>query len=139
MDPYLSPNSIDLVNPYSPPTSHPEPHRTSSAPTVVQLQTSVTPRSVPSELAYSADPAPTHAPQPPAPPPIPPQLVAQLQWDWDVTPEDKAHFDRFFDTLDPWRTGFVEGEAAAPFFSKSKLPEVSLAQIWYVSPLERFC
>ncbi|KAH8102894.1 EF-hand [Cristinia sonorae] len=51
-------------------------------------------------------------------------------WNWDVTPAEKASSDRFFDMLDPWKHGYIEGEAAVPFMSKSKLPESVLADIW---------
>lgn len=52
---------------------------------------------------------------------------------WDVTPEEKAKADGFYDTLDPQRRGFIEGDVAVPFMLGSKLPEVLLAQIWYVA------
>lgn len=53
-------------------------------------------------------------------------------WTWDVTPAEKASSDRFFDTLDPWKHGYIEGETAVPFMSKSKLSEHILANIWCV-------
>ena len=75
--------------------------------------------------------------QPPPIPPRPRQAFAKVQW--DVTEKDKTVSDRWFDTLDPWKTGYVDGEVAAPFFSKSKLPKSSLVQIWYVtSPIANF-
>ncbi|KAG0000479.1 hypothetical protein BGZ80_004531 [Entomortierella chlamydospora] len=49
---------------------------------------------------------------------------------WDVTPEEKAKFDRFFDQLDKNGTGVVGGEEAGKFFLNSRLPETVLAQIW---------
>ncbi|KAG0285516.1 hypothetical protein BGZ96_010255 [Linnemannia gamsii] len=49
---------------------------------------------------------------------------------WDVSPEEKAKFDRYFDQLDIDHDGFVEGEMAVPFFMESKQPEAVLAQIW---------
>lgn len=86
-----------------------------------------------------AVPRPTPSPQPPVatpspqPPPAPPATPAD--WDWDITPTDKARSDKFFDTLDPWKTGQIDGDAAVPFLSKSKLPDLVLAHIWYVLPL----
>jgi len=38
--------------------------------------------------------------------------------------------DKHFETLDPWRQGYIEGEAAVGFLSKSKLPPPVLAKIW---------
>ncbi|KAF9303273.1 hypothetical protein BGZ74_004073 [Mortierella antarctica] len=54
---------------------------------------------------------------------------------WDVTPEEKAKFDRFFEQLDPSGTGFVGGEDASRFFMNSRLPESVLAQIWDLSDI----
>ncbi|KAF8977281.1 hypothetical protein BGZ46_007505, partial [Entomortierella lignicola] len=54
---------------------------------------------------------------------------------WDVTPEEKAKFDRFFDQLDKTNSGFVGGEEAGKFFLKSTLPESVLAQIWDLSDI----
>ncbi|KAL4244391.1 hypothetical protein ABKN59_010425 [Abortiporus biennis] len=51
-------------------------------------------------------------------------------WNWDVTPKEKARADRFFDMLDPWKNGYIEGEAAVPFLSKSKLEVGVLEKIW---------
>ena len=44
----------------------------------------------------------------------------------------KARFDTFFDALDPWRKGYIEGDVAVPFFAKSKLPDNVMADIWCV-------
>ncbi|KAI7819729.1 hypothetical protein BC939DRAFT_459603 [Gamsiella multidivaricata] len=49
---------------------------------------------------------------------------------WDITPEEKVKFDRFFDQLDKSGTGVVGGEEAGKFFLNSRLPESVLAQIW---------
>jgi len=82
---------------------------------------------------------------------------------WDITPEEKAKFDRFFDQLDKNGTGFVGGEhdivihrkrvlliahqpladtfplligeEAGKFFLNSRLPESVLAQIWDLSDI----
>lgn len=49
-----------------------------------------------------------------------------------MLPAEKARSDKFFDNMDPWKTGFIDGDAAVPFLSKSKLPDEVLAHIWYV-------
>ena len=49
---------------------------------------------------------------------------------WDVTPEEKARFDQFFDSLDTQRRGYIEGDVAVPFMLQSKLSEDVLAQVW---------
>jgi len=49
---------------------------------------------------------------------------------WDVTAEDKTTSDAFFESLDPHRRGFIEGDVAVPFMLESKLPEPLLAHIW---------
>ena len=49
---------------------------------------------------------------------------------WDVSAVEKVQSDRFFDTLDPQKRGFIEGEVAVPFMLESKLSEQLLAQIW---------
>jgi len=64
-------------------------------------------------------------------PPFPgvaPQTIGQ----WDVTAAEKASADRFFDTLDVQRRGFIEGDVAVPFMLQSKLSEDVLAQVWSV-------
>ncbi|KAJ3508199.1 hypothetical protein NLJ89_g5886 [Agrocybe chaxingu] len=50
--------------------------------------------------------------------------------EWDVTPTEKASSDRYFDSLDTHKRGFIEGEVAVPFMLKSQLPGEVLAQIW---------
>ncbi|TRM59402.1 hypothetical protein BD626DRAFT_550246 [Schizophyllum amplum] len=49
---------------------------------------------------------------------------------WDVTPTEKANSDKFFDTLDTAKAGFIEGDVAVPFMLQSNLPEDDLAQVW---------
>lgn len=74
-------------------------------------------------------PAPASANIPPFP------GVAQQQQQqqaWDVTPTEKANSDKFYDTLDAQKRGFIEGDVAVPFMLQSKLPEDVLAQIWCV-------
>ncbi|KFA45447.1 hypothetical protein S40293_10144 [Stachybotrys chartarum IBT 40293] len=50
--------------------------------------------------------------------------------DWAVTPVDKARFDQIYTDLDKTNKGYITGEEAVPFLSKSELPEDTLAQIW---------
>jgi epidermal growth factor receptor substrate 15 len=57
---------------------------------------------------------------------------AAAQIPWDVTAEEKARNDGFFDSLDIAKAGYIEGAAAVPFMLLSNLPEDSLARIWYV-------
>ncbi|KAG0307759.1 hypothetical protein BGZ98_009892 [Dissophora globulifera] len=54
---------------------------------------------------------------------------------WEITPEEKAKFDRFYDQLDKNGTGSVGGEEAGKFFLNSRLPESVLAQIWDLSDI----
>ena len=59
-----------------------------------------------------------------------PPPVTSADWTWEIAAADRASSDKFFDTLDPWKQGYVEGEAAVAFLSKSKLGPEILAQIW---------
>ncbi|KAI5983758.1 hypothetical protein EDD15DRAFT_1834720 [Pisolithus albus] len=63
---------------------------------------------------------------------IPPfsSITAQPSAPWDITPAEKATSDRFFDTLDTLKRGYIEGDVAVPFMLQSKLPEDVLAQVW---------
>ncbi|KAF9264956.1 EF-hand [Marasmius fiardii PR-910] len=54
---------------------------------------------------------------------------------WDVTAEEKANSDRYFDTLDSSKQGIIEGDVAVPFMLESKLPDDVLAHIWDLSDL----
>ncbi|KAK3835615.1 MAG: hypothetical protein J3R72DRAFT_451249 [Linnemannia gamsii] len=56
---------------------------------------------------------------------------------WEISPEEKAKFDRFFDQLDTNGDGFVEGDEAGRFFMNSRLPETVLAQIWDLSDITK--
>ncbi|KAJ7445800.1 hypothetical protein B0H11DRAFT_2162577 [Mycena galericulata] len=78
-------------------------------------------------------------------PPIPPHLPARPsgsassasagafgapQAHWDVTPAEKANADRWFDSLDKQKRGFIQDDVAVPFMLESKLSGDDLAQIW---------
>ncbi|KAG0210500.1 hypothetical protein BGX33_004853 [Mortierella sp. NVP41] len=56
---------------------------------------------------------------------------------WEITPEEKAKFDRFFEQLDANGDGVVGGEEASRFFMNSRLPEAVLAQIWDLSDITK--
>ncbi|KAK7203430.1 hypothetical protein BZA70DRAFT_79921 [Myxozyma melibiosi] len=58
-----------------------------------------------------------------------------VQDDWLITPQQKAHFDSIFATVDREGDGSISGEIAVPFFMTSKLPEDVLAQIWDLSDI----
>ncbi|KAI4171242.1 MAG: hypothetical protein LQ343_004448 [Gyalolechia ehrenbergii] len=49
---------------------------------------------------------------------------------WAITPQDKGTFDQIFSTVDTTNRGFITGDQAVSFFSNSRLPEETLAQIW---------
>ncbi|KAH9048516.1 hypothetical protein EDB84DRAFT_1456393 [Lactarius hengduanensis] len=77
---------------------------------------------------------PRNAPAP-APGPFAAASAAQTQPAWDVTPVEKANADKFFDTLDVQKRGYIEGDVAVPFMIDSKLPEDDLALIWDLADL----
>ncbi|KAH9060032.1 hypothetical protein EDB87DRAFT_1674880 [Lactarius vividus] len=77
---------------------------------------------------------PRNAPVP-VPGPFAVASAAQTQPAWDVTPAEKANADKFFDTLDAQKRGYIEGDVAVPFMIDSKLPEDDLALIWDLADL----
>lgn len=56
---------------------------------------------------------------------------------WDVQPAEKNASDGFFDTLDPARRGFIEGDVAVPFMLQSGLDESTLAQVWDLADIRK--
>jgi epidermal growth factor receptor substrate 15 len=64
------------------------------------------------------------------------QLSAQTTGDWLVTPQEKAHFDTIFETVDTARVGVITGDQAVAFFMKAQLPEEVLAQIWDLADID---
>ncbi|KAH9483828.1 putative calcium-binding protein [Psilocybe cubensis] len=65
--------------------------------------------------------------------PARPQVTGQgngRALEWDVTPAEKASADRYFESLDTQKKGYIEGEVAVPFMLKSNLPGEVLAQVW---------
>ncbi|KAI6030092.1 hypothetical protein EDC04DRAFT_2924248, partial [Pisolithus marmoratus] len=49
---------------------------------------------------------------------------------WDITPDEKAIYDQYFDALDTFERGYLEAEIVVPFMLQSELPEEVLALIW---------
>ncbi|KAF2767515.1 hypothetical protein EJ03DRAFT_147005 [Teratosphaeria nubilosa] len=49
---------------------------------------------------------------------------------WLITLQEKAKYDQFFASIDTQGRGILTGEQAVSFFSDSRLPEETLAQIW---------
>ncbi|KAH9845239.1 putative calcium-binding protein [Teratosphaeria destructans] len=47
-----------------------------------------------------------------------------------ITPQEKVKYDQFFASIDTQGRGILTGEQAVSFFSDSRLPEETLAQIW---------
>ena len=64
------------------------------------------------------------------------QLSAQTTGDWLVTPQEKAHFDTIFETVDTAKVGVITGDQAVAFFMKAQLPEEVLAQIWDLADID---
>ena len=60
----------------------------------------------------------------------PQAALPQNTGDWGISPQEKAHFDTIFSTIDTEHFGHITGEQAVGFFSNSRLPENDLAQIW---------
>ena len=60
----------------------------------------------------------------------PPMSVQTTGPQWLITPQEKAKYDQFFNTVDTQRRGVVTGEQAVRFFSDSGLPEDTLASVW---------
>jgi epidermal growth factor receptor substrate 15 len=61
------------------------------------------------------------------PPPVSAQATGTP---WLVTPQEKAKYDQFFNTIDTQGLGIITGEQAVRFFSDSRLLEETLATIW---------
>ncbi|KAI6030093.1 hypothetical protein EDC04DRAFT_109360 [Pisolithus marmoratus] len=78
-------------------------------------------------LLPSRFPGPTI--QTPTVPPSP-SATGQPFVSWNITPAEKATYDRFFDSLDTLKRGYLEGEVMVPFMLQSKFPEEVLALVW---------
>lgn len=72
------------------------------------------------------------------PPSITPPLAADtastaaVDNTWVVTNELKAKYDTYFAGIDKDLDGFVSGEEVRPLFIASKVPQPTLAHIWWV-------
>ncbi|TKY88183.1 hypothetical protein EX895_002893 [Sporisorium graminicola] len=64
-----------------------------------------------------------------------PRQAAPAAPSWDVTPDEKARADQFFDGLDVSKQGRLDGAAVVPFFMQSKLTESVLAHVWDLSDI----
>ncbi|EMD38666.1 hypothetical protein CERSUDRAFT_82941 [Gelatoporia subvermispora B] len=84
--------------------------------------------------------SPAATSSPPSRPSPSPQFVRDISGapdDWVITATEKTHADKFFDTLDPFRKGYIEADAAVGFFEKSKLPDNVMADIWDLADIDR--
>lgn len=56
--------------------------------------------------------------------------------DWLISPQDKAHYDNIFGTVDTAQAGIISGDQAVSFFLNANLPEETLAQIWDLADID---
>ncbi len=77
-----------------------------------------------------AGPPRTQSPLSRPPYSAPPPTAQPNSNDWAVSPQEKAHFDNLYATLDKSNQGYINGDQAVGFFGNSRLPEEVLAQIW---------
>ncbi|OAX79325.1 hypothetical protein ACJ72_06356 [Emergomyces africanus] len=56
--------------------------------------------------------------------------------DWTITPQEKAHFDTVFTTIDKANLGYITGDQAVEFFTNAQLPEETLASIWDLADID---
>ena len=69
----------------------------------------------------------------------PPDFIApRSQLAWDVSPTEKATADKLFVGLDTPKRGYIEGDVAAPFMTKSKLSRAELSKIWLAASIYSF-
>ncbi|KAK2790229.1 hypothetical protein FQN52_005726 [Onygenales sp. PD_12] len=57
--------------------------------------------------------------------------------DWTITPQEKAHFDTVFATVDKGKLGYITGDQAVEFFTNAQLPEETLASIWDLADINQ--
>ncbi|RPD65856.1 EF-hand [Lentinus tigrinus ALCF2SS1-7] len=65
---------------------------------------------------------------------IPSQATTVAQW--NIKPEDRARYDRYFEQLDSNRQGYLLSDVAVPFFARAKLPNDVMATIWDMADSE---
>ena len=63
---------------------------------------------------------------------IPPLGDSSSDTTWVVTNEMKIKYDSYFTGIDKDHDGLVSGEEVKPLFIASKVPQQSLAHIWWV-------
>ncbi|KAJ7684745.1 hypothetical protein DFH06DRAFT_969429 [Mycena polygramma] len=83
----------------------------------------------------SKPPVPPHLPARPSASAASPSFMGSgafgaSQPAWDVSPAEKANSDRWFDSLDTQKRGYIQDDVAVPFMLESKLSGDDLAQIW---------
>ena len=75
-------------------------------------------------------PAPPNFSAGPLSRPTPPPAMPSSGPEWLITPAEKARMDTVFQSLDKTKKGFITGEEAVPFLTRSGLKEDQLAQVW---------
>ncbi|KAI9067071.1 EF-hand [Trametes sanguinea] len=63
-------------------------------------------------------------------------MQATVPSELDITPEERARYDRFFEQLDTSRKGYLLSDVAVPFFARAKLPNDVMATIWDLADSE---
>ncbi|WEW56342.1 hypothetical protein PRK78_001785 [Emydomyces testavorans] len=81
-------------------------------------------------------PAPQRTQSPLNRPPMGPVSAHGTGNDWLITPQEKAHFDSIFNTVDKRKVGYLTGDDAVGFFANAQLPEETLAQIWDLADID---
>ncbi|KAJ2159191.1 hypothetical protein GGF46_003200 [Coemansia sp. RSA 552] len=56
---------------------------------------------------------------------------------WDVTKEEWQRYEKYFNSLDTQRQGYLAGAVPVDFFLKSKLPEGLLSKVWDLADTNR--
>ncbi|CEO99849.1 unnamed protein product (mitochondrion) [Plasmodiophora brassicae] len=56
---------------------------------------------------------------------------------WEITPEKRETYLKYFDQADADKDGFVNGKEAKSFFTMSKLSSVVLRDIWLLSDIDQ--
>ncbi|KAJ3127551.1 hypothetical protein HK098_006229 [Nowakowskiella sp. JEL0407] len=83
------------------------------------------PESLTSPVSSTLARAPVPTPAMPVKPTVTDEFV--------ISAEEKKQYNTYFDTLDITKSGFISGEQAYGFMTKSKLPNETLGEIWALS------
>ncbi|KAI0713264.1 hypothetical protein C8Q76DRAFT_621024 [Earliella scabrosa] len=141
LDPYRG-TSLSPPASHSPSRSEDRARPTSASPGPSTLRSSRSTPHLPA-LAPVSSPPPassnTPAPFPMSPLPTPMNYVpsqATNPTQWNIDPEDRARYDRYFDQLDTSRQGYLLSNVAVPFFARAKLPNDVMATIWDLADSE---